>query len=341
VKPSDYDLPHHPAAALFPMMPDDQLRDLADDIKKNGQLEDIVVLDGQVLDGRNRLAACDLAGLAPRCKHFTSAKGKFTDDRRAWTPTDYVLSRNLHRRHLTAEQRREVIAAVLKANPTKSNRQVAGQVKVDDKTVGKVRRELEGRAEIPHVAERTDTKGRRQPATRGNDTAADAAGTAEQDKWGGHLGKAGSARARERGAILAHKAIEHLKQTSESEGQRKLAFRLVRDWIRRNGGKDVIDVDARNASVPSEEYLALLHDRGELHALRAKVRDQELRAETDDLLKELEDILPTAPGRAVFRTWYREMSRKYHPDKGGEPVPRGEVQRDINALKQALHAARR
>ena len=37
---------------------------------------------------------------------------------------------------------------------------------VSDKTVGKVRADLEARAEIPHVSTRTDSAGRKQPATR-------------------------------------------------------------------------------------------------------------------------------------------------------------------------------
>jgi hypothetical protein len=69
----------HPAADLFPMLPDDELRKLAEDIKKNGLKEKIVLwspglpkLDEKtkrhtnevyLLDGRNRLAAMELCGL--------------------------------------------------------------------------------------------------------------------------------------------------------------------------------------------------------------------------------------------------------------------------------------
>ena len=39
-------------------------------------------------------------------------------------------------RHLTPEQKRELIEKVLRADPTKSDRQIARAVKVDNKTVG-------------------------------------------------------------------------------------------------------------------------------------------------------------------------------------------------------------
>ena len=85
---------------------------------------------------------------------------------RGHDPYDLALSLNIHRRHLTPEQRRELIASVLKAKPEASNLSIAKQVKADDKTVASVRRELEGRSEIPNVENRTDTKGRKQPAKK-------------------------------------------------------------------------------------------------------------------------------------------------------------------------------
>src|SRR5215471_17671304 len=75
-------------------------------------------------------------------------------------------SANIHRRHLTAEQKREIIAELLKANPQRSNNATAKIAKVDDKTVGAVRADLERRSEIPNVSTRTDTRGRKQPAQK-------------------------------------------------------------------------------------------------------------------------------------------------------------------------------
>jgi hypothetical protein len=160
---SVYDLPAHPAAELFPMMTDDELRDLAADIKKHGQKEPIIVLGDKVLDGRNRLAACKLAGVTPWIMNIDEERNYFLAQN---NPTDYVLSANLFRRHLNGQQRREVIAKLLKEKPQQPDRQVAAKVGSTNKTVGKVRKELEGREEIPHVEARTDSKGRSQPATR-------------------------------------------------------------------------------------------------------------------------------------------------------------------------------
>jgi ParB-like chromosome segregation protein Spo0J len=153
------EFPPHPAASLFPLMNDAELAELAADIKANGQREPVIIYQGQVLDGRNRIAACKLAGVEPRARMVNdyTIKG---------LPIAFVISCNLHRRHLTAEQKRQVIAAALKADPTRSNRQVAEKVGVHHATVASVREEEERRGQIIHVETTTDTKGRRQPAKK-------------------------------------------------------------------------------------------------------------------------------------------------------------------------------
>jgi N6-adenosine-specific RNA methylase IME4 len=90
----------HPAAELFPLLQGDELAALAADVKKHGLRVPIVILDDQILDGRNRFAACKLAGVAPR---FEAWKG-------SGSPVEWVLSINLHRRHLNESQRAMVAA---------------------------------------------------------------------------------------------------------------------------------------------------------------------------------------------------------------------------------------
>jgi len=92
-------LSFHEYAQLFPMLPREELDALADDIKINGLLEAITLYDGEVLDGRNRYVACKAAAVIPRFEQYTG------DD-----PLAFVISKNLHRRHLTAGQRAAIAA---------------------------------------------------------------------------------------------------------------------------------------------------------------------------------------------------------------------------------------
>jgi hypothetical protein len=173
----------HPAAELLPRMSPDELKALGADIAKNGQRQPIAIIekarpqpDGmlhvgdptfqEVLDGISRLDAMEGAGIRVVGKDglLDPRIQRIEVDTDEVDPVAFVISANFHRRHLTADQKRELIAKLIKAQPEKSNRQIARTAKADDKTVGSVRREMEGRAEIPHVLERTDTKGRQQPA---------------------------------------------------------------------------------------------------------------------------------------------------------------------------------
>lgn len=90
----------HQYAEVFPMMDTEsaEWRGLVEDIKANGLNRPIVLLDGKVLDGRNRERACIAAGVEPRYVEFTRAEKKTND------PLTFVVSENLHRRHLSAGQ---------------------------------------------------------------------------------------------------------------------------------------------------------------------------------------------------------------------------------------------
>lgn len=92
----------HPYAEIFPPMSDEAFAGLVDDIRENGLREPIVLHEGMVLDGRNRYRACTEIGIEPITRPW---------DQRG-DALDYVISKNLHRRHLNESQRAMVAARV-------------------------------------------------------------------------------------------------------------------------------------------------------------------------------------------------------------------------------------
>jgi N6-adenosine-specific RNA methylase IME4 len=83
----------HKYADIFPLMNGAEFDELVEDIRNNGLLEDIMIYEGAILDGRNRYNACAKAEVEPIWDEYTG------DD-----PLGYVISKNLHRRHLTGDQ---------------------------------------------------------------------------------------------------------------------------------------------------------------------------------------------------------------------------------------------
>jgi hypothetical protein len=95
----DATIQDHELASIFPLLSDGELATLAQDIELNGLIDDLVLLEGKILDGRNRYRACIKAGVAPRFKDFDPSFG---------SALDYVVARNFHRRHLTTSQRASI-----------------------------------------------------------------------------------------------------------------------------------------------------------------------------------------------------------------------------------------
>jgi hypothetical protein len=85
----------HSAANVFPLLTGQEYINLREDIRANGLLEPIVLCGGEILDGRNRYTACLDLGIDPAFEEFKSTQ----------SPLSYVISKNLHRRHLNETQR--------------------------------------------------------------------------------------------------------------------------------------------------------------------------------------------------------------------------------------------
>lgn len=89
-EPASNVLGTHPYADAWPWLTEDELAELADDIKANGLRNPIVMYDGLILDGRNRAAACGRAGVQAAFVEFDG-----TDDE----ALAFVQSINGARRH--------------------------------------------------------------------------------------------------------------------------------------------------------------------------------------------------------------------------------------------------
>ena len=110
---NNYEL--HPLCTYFPRMGTADFDALKVDIQSNGQTHPIYTLDGMILDGGNRYRAlCELA-ITPVVIEYTGTN-----------PTQFILSSNLHRRHLTQGQS----AAIVSASQNWANAQAEGNLQL-------------------------------------------------------------------------------------------------------------------------------------------------------------------------------------------------------------------
>ena len=85
----------HTITNIFPMMAEEEFKDLVEDIRKHGLREPIWIWKGEIVDGRNRYLACEKAGVEPQFREW-DGEGSLVE---------FVVSLNLHRRHLSQSQK--------------------------------------------------------------------------------------------------------------------------------------------------------------------------------------------------------------------------------------------
>ncbi|MWA02178.1 hypothetical protein F8568_017710 [Actinomadura sp. LD22] len=128
---------------LMPPLTAEEYSALRDDIRERGVMVPVVKdQHGNTLDGHHRQQIADELGITYRVDIV-----QVRDDDEA---RSLARMYNLARRHLTREQKRQLIADEITADPDRSDRAIARLLGCDHKTVGSVRRELRG--EIPHPA---------------------------------------------------------------------------------------------------------------------------------------------------------------------------------------------
>lgn len=126
---------------VMPPLSEGEYEALREQIAANGVLVPVVRdQHGNLLDGHHRLQIAQELGVKYRVDIVT-----VEDDAHA---RSLARSYNLARRHLNREQKRQLIADEIAADPSRSNRHIGRLLGVDHKTVGSVRREVSG--EIPH-----------------------------------------------------------------------------------------------------------------------------------------------------------------------------------------------
>lgn len=89
----------HSLSSIFPKLDDVSFQALKQDIYANGLRNPIIIKNKEVLDGQNRLRACEELGIDPVFQEYEG------DDL-----VEFVLAQNLHRRHLTAGQSATIVA---------------------------------------------------------------------------------------------------------------------------------------------------------------------------------------------------------------------------------------
>lgn len=92
----------HELANIFPLMNGKEYDDLVNDIKANGLIEPVMLSDNKIIDGRNRYRACSDAGI--ECEFNELKYQTFSQ------LISFVVSKNLHRRHLESGQRAACVA---------------------------------------------------------------------------------------------------------------------------------------------------------------------------------------------------------------------------------------
>ena len=119
-------LEYHETASVFPMMNKEDFSALKNDIKANGLKEPIWVYEGKIIDGRNRYEACKELGIEPESQ---------TWDGKDELLIEFVLSMNLHRRHLTSSQRAALavdLEPMLARDAKKRQQEAGGDRKSED-----------------------------------------------------------------------------------------------------------------------------------------------------------------------------------------------------------------
>jgi N6-adenosine-specific RNA methylase IME4/ParB-like chromosome segregation protein Spo0J len=148
-----------PYQVMPPLSPEDYAALEADIIARGVLVPVEYDEDGNILDGHNRVRICEDLGLIDFPRFVR--KGLTEEEKRA-----HARALNLNRRHLTSQQKREIIEQQLKETPSISSRAIAARMGVSHNTVRAARSRLEDGGQIDHQAEIVGRDGVKQPVAK-------------------------------------------------------------------------------------------------------------------------------------------------------------------------------
>src|SRR6516165_9747863 len=156
----EYDI--HPLATLIPELSPEDRELLLKDIRAVGLIEPITLYEGKILDGRSRYSIC-------KAIQYPFKDTDFVPLPPGVDPVAFVFSKNIARRHLTGEQKRETVQTLVEKFPHLSSRSIAKMAHVSHPFVEKVRGEATGNDfQLDAPAKRTgaDGKARAKPKSK-------------------------------------------------------------------------------------------------------------------------------------------------------------------------------
>jgi ParB-like chromosome segregation protein Spo0J len=159
--------PFHPACLLLPEVDAEAFRELVEDLRNHGQRHPIIIDEhGVVLDGRHRLRALRELFVEPRIETFHGTEAE---------KVALVMSENVHRRHLTVQQRAAVAAelAPMRHGGDRSkasvdaltDAQAAKLMGVSEPSVERAKKRMRADPEA-HRKAKAGTLGRKQPQSK-------------------------------------------------------------------------------------------------------------------------------------------------------------------------------
>ncbi len=139
---------------------------LRESITTDGRVHDAIEVDenADIIDGHHRAKIAKellIQGIDIEPPPIKVVTGLTDQEKRSRATT-----LNMVRRHLSREDKRNLLQQCLKHNHKLSDRQIATQFAVDHKTVGSVRKDLEDSGEIPQSPSRTAKDGSQKPSTQ-------------------------------------------------------------------------------------------------------------------------------------------------------------------------------